>query len=275
MSRSSTRRQPCPSWATLCEEPAGGSDRLAEHLAECEACRGRQGLLLELWTWLPERGGAAEAIADCPDVERWVLLASGEVSALQRRELVGHLAACGECAALWRELVDRIGDLKPVDLELREGIGDDPAAEGSGGAGYLPARSGWSRVAVRAAAALVGVALLVLLVAGPFPPIDSGGEGRWRGPAPRIGTTLDWAAEAPAPTLRWEQYPDAVGYRLRVWNEAGELLVERTLAAEVTAWLLENPGVDPGAELLWSVEAMRGGEVVASASLARFRWRSP
>ena len=274
MSRASTRRHPCPSWATLCEELAGRSDRLAEHLAECEACRGRQALLLELWTWLPERGGVAEAAADCPDVGRWVLLASGDVPALQRRALVGHLAACGECAALWRELVDRVGDLEPVDLELREGAGEGPATPGSGG-GYLPARSRWSRVAARAAAALVGVALLVLLIAGPFPPIGSGGEGRWRGPAPRIATTLEWEGESPSPTLRWERYTDAGGYRLRVWSEAGELLVERTLAAGVTAWTLENPGVESGAELLWSVEAMRGGEVVASASLARFRWRSP
>jgi hypothetical protein len=127
----------------------------------------------------------------------------------------------------------------------------------------------------RVAAVLVLVSALIALYSVPFPRVDSGSESRWRGPAAALQAQLQWPPEG-VPELHWTATPQATSYRVRVWRGSGEKVLERHLAASGAPELfLTLEGVSPGDTLLFQVDVLDTGVVIATTGPEQFRWRAP
>jgi hypothetical protein len=275
MSRPGQRAAECPSWTSLARFVEEGRPWPTGHLSSCSACRQRYELLQGLGA-LGDAGQGGRAVGEpCPDLLEIAALVDGDVEQAERLRLADHIAACESCAGLLRELVAFSAD-QEVDWEVREG----PAEVVPVSARHGPwASSGFRRIA----AFLLLAAALTIVYVWPFPPIESGSAGRWRGPAPRLEAAISRAPQTGAPVVSWDEWPDASSYRIRVWNESGRRLLERHIGAGESRRLPLSLSAPPdgsppapreGELLFWQVDALESGEIVASTGPTELRWES-
>lgn len=257
----------CPSWERLARHADEGGRELREHLRDCPQCGARYELLLGLYG--VAAGTSAGSSEECPSVGDWIALASGKIKAGHRRRLGQHLSSCDGCACLFRHIVgdDESGEL---EWELR----DAPSPmESIALERPVVSRSRLSGFLVRAAAVVLGASILIAVASGAFPRIGIGSDERWRGPSPTLSAFVQRDSEGANPTVRWEAWPDATSYRVRVWDRVGNELIDRSLASDAQMFELALDQLSPGAVLIWQVEALRGGAVIAKASPARLVWK--
>lgn len=268
MTRDRVRADECPPWSSLARFVAEGGPWPVEHLRTCRRCSERR-LFLEELSVLGADAVPDRARPDCPDVELIVALVEGDVDAVERSRIAAHIADCEACAALLRELVALQEDDEPK-WELRDAPADRAGPVATIRPHHASAIS--SRVG-RAAAVLAAIAALATVYLMPFPPVDSGSDARWRGPAPRIGARVEWQAGAAEPTLSWQVWPGADGYRVRMWDETGAQRFERHVADDETLRLSLSPErVANGEILLWQLDALESGEVTASSGPVELVW---
>ncbi len=262
----------CPSWANLARVAAEGGPWPAEHLRACPQCTDRREFLVKLYSMGASVDDTAPEGQACPDPVELIALVEGEIEADHRLRLADHLSGCEPCAALLRELVAlasfedgdwEVRDAPPVGAERDEAV--SPALR-------LRAASMLSRVAaVLVAAVAVGALYLV-----PFPAIDSGSEGRWRGPAASLEAELSSPQRGVAPSLQWVAQTGATSYRVRVWRESGERIFEQHLPANGPLGLpLTLNRVASGELIFWQIDALAAGVVTATSGPSRFRWPAP
>lgn len=262
----------CPSWANLARVAAEGGPWPAEHLRACRQCSERREFLLRLCAMGATSGDSSLVGQSCPDPVELIALVEGEIEADHRLRLAEHMSGCEPCAALLRELV-ALTSSEDGDWEVRDapsvGMERDETVS-------LALRLRSASMLGRVAAVLVAAVALAALYLVPFPAIESGGEGRWRGPAAPLAAELWLPQKAVAPALRWAVQADATSYRVRVWRERGELIFERHLPADGPRELpLILDRVSRGEVVLWQIDALNTGVVVATSGPGRFRWPAP
>ncbi|MFQ5742535.1 MAG: hypothetical protein ACE5HV_02975 [Acidobacteriota bacterium] len=249
----------CPSWQELASSFLARTDRFAAHRRRCEACAGRWRRVRSLSVMLQEAEEIFPALSGpCPDAADWAALAEQAVAADQRHALVAHLAACERCAALWNYLCDVVEEV------------DSPPPAAAVDAKPDAERSPPSR-RVRWLLAAAGLAGLLVFLAYPPPPVESGGGERWRGPATRLATEARWPPGSEGPVLRWQRSAEASGYRLQVWDSAGNLVIRHLLAPSIVEWKLE-PQAPTAKSYYWLLEALREGRVIARSDVKVVAW---
>jgi len=272
MTGSSHAEAGCPSWANLARFVSAGGPWPVQHLQACPRCQERRALLEQLILLRYPPGKGAD-VGGCPQVVDLVALVEEELPASQRHRLGEHLCGCESCAAVFREIVAFQGE-KEARWEVRE---PPPNATTPFAARGVRASQWSTRFSLRRATALLLLGLgLAAVVLSPFPAIDTGGPARWRGPAPILRAELVWSNEAEYPAARWSDLEGAESYRIRVWDETGERVYERHVAAgegkSVEVTLTSEAAV--GEVAIWQVDALRAGEVLATSGPIEVRWRS-
>lgn len=229
----------------------------AVHRDRCPDCRDR-------WNEIQVLGGllslaearGSPAAEPCPDPAAWAALADRTVDEGQRRSLLVHLVGCDACSRLWAFL-SALGEADdPEDLSR-----EAPQLE-RGSKRSAPFR--WL-----AAAAMVGGLLIYL--AFPPAPVQTGGAERWRGPVSRLHAQSVWPDIGSGPILGWQEWTGASAYSLRVWDGEGSLVFSRFIEPAVNEWPLDL-GNAPAGEYYWSVEAFRESRIVARSPLQSFVW---
>jgi hypothetical protein len=193
----------------------------------------------------PPEGAVSEAA--CPEPERYLRAALGELSAEENRELAEHGAVCPACTLAWKLAGEYAEEAALKTSDRAEGIAE----------GRVPRarRRYWLPAAAALAAALALVAVLA-----PWP-------GREGAPAPVLRAIEQEAIESLVPegsslpadafTLRWSGGPEGSRFALRVTDRRLEHLAgasaldarEYTVPPEALAYL------EPGTMVLWQVEA--------------------
>lgn len=260
------RSEECPSWQRLARYVDEGGREIRGHVRDCPHCATRYELVLGLYGMAAGTGIASSE--ECPSVADWIALASGKVEAGHRRRLGEHLSSCDACARLFRNIV---GHDEPGELEWELHDAASPMEVASLELAVV-SRSRSPAFLVRAAAVVLGSSILIAVASGAFPRIGVGGDERWRGPSPSLSASVQRGGEGARPTLRWEVWPDATSYRVRVWDRVGNELIDRSLASDTQTFELALDQLSPGVVLMWQVEALRGGVVIAKASPARLVW---
>jgi len=259
----------CPSWARLLRFVAEGGPWPAEHLRTCPRCSERREFLESLSIEALLHPTAPPGRLNCPEPAEIISLVDEDLSLEHRGRLAEHVSDCEACAALLRELLAVTAE-DVGEWEVREGAPVFEPPETSYGLGWGVLAG---TLAKRAAAVLVVAAALFAVYFVPFPAVDSGSADRWRGPASRLEARVVWPEYADTPTLRWERWDEAVSYRVRVWNEGGQRSLERHLGASETLVVqLVVEGAAAGQVFLWQVDALSGGEVIASTGPVELAW---
>lgn len=262
----------CLSWAKLARVAAEGGPWPAAHLRACRQCSERREFVLKLYGMGANGDDAAVVGQACPDHVELIALVEGELEADYRLRLADHVSGCEPCAALLRELI-ALTSFDDGDSEVRDaptvGLERDESAS----------PSPWFRSASalgRVAAVLVAAVVLAALYLVPFPAIDSGSEGRWRGPVAPLEAELWFQERGVAPAVRWAAQTDATSYRVRVWRESGERIFERHLPASGAREVpLTLDRVSSGEVMFWQIDALNTGVVVATSGPGQFRWPAP
>ena len=265
----------CPPLFDLAEAVMCGSERYASHVADCSTCAANWQRLCAVQSQWPSSVFGAKKSTPCPDIVDWALMVDQNVSTGRRLELVGHLAACDACCALWSFLTDS-AEGSPQDWEVRESVSRTAVPERAVGAGTEGRNYFSSVLALRWAATVCSIGLVAMVALDLFPSIGAGGSSRWRGPAARLTSEVRLSeADATPPSLTWEGVPRATIYRVRVWRSTGELLLEDHVAGEVLERILDLSSLSAGDEILFEVVALRDGETVATGRLGRYEWQLP
>jgi hypothetical protein len=179
------------------------------------------------------------------DEATWERYALGELEAAERARLVDHVAGCAGCARAWRAVQGLAGEARALDPSLPA-----PAAAPTD----RPRRRGLQL----ASAGLAAAAAVVLAVS------------LWPRPETLRGTpeaAIELEQTAPA-GVAWPPVAGADEYRVRVFTDEGQPVFSATTRAPEASWPEASPGV-----YRWSVEALRGGDVIARSRLAPFRVR--
>lgn len=267
MSGSGPRTGGCPGRVGLALDLLEGTGRHSAHRRRCPECARAWERLRDLESRLQKGVADRPSPERCPEAADWAALADGAVSGRRRADLVEHLVDCDACAALWGFL-SRL----PVDEDRRREpwSGDGPemelVRESPAAADEKPApgrRAGGWRLRVAAVLAAGGILAWLAL---PPPPVAPGADERVRGGDRGIVTEVVREGRDGTSWLGWTEVPTVDEYRLRLWDGAGELLVERSLPAGQLRWAGPFPEAD---ELYWQVEGLRHGEVVAASPVDR------
>ena len=178
------------------------------------------------------------------DEATWERFALGELDGAARARLVEHVSSCAGCARAWRAVNALATEARAVDPAL-------PAP--SAAPVERPRRNLWraASVGLAAAAALV---FFVSLRRDPAPETLRG--------APQAAINL----RSDGPRVTWTPVAGAEEYRVRVFSEDGRPLWSVTTSANEASW----PDAVAGS-YSWSVEAQRGGDVIARSRLEPFR----
>lgn len=297
MSRSGQRANGCPGSAALALDLLQGRGRHSAHRRRCTECARTWQALRRLESRL---GRLAEGVPpspgeSCPAALDWAALADG-TPGRRRAELVEHLVECDACAALWsflcrlpvaadgdrrdrndpnpeivRESEEPLQEKEPLQEQEDDAPGLEVGAHATPRSGRAPGRAPASRRGavdwrLRVAAAVLAAGGILAWLALPPPPVLPGGGERLRGDDPALVTEFVPGTSRAAWRLRWEGGPVVDTYRLRLWNGAGELLLERSLPPERGEWTGPLPEED---EVYWQVEGLREGRVVAAGPLSR------
>ncbi len=195
--------------------------------------------------------------AECPPPERIWRAARGELGPRDVRDVVEHLAACGECAQAWR-----------LARALEEEAGEESAE---------PAPAAGGRPILRPGPWVVAAAAVLALFAAGLWWSGRPGEARRPAPAPvyRQGAEVTIRSEVPADEalprdhagLAWSGAPDGSSYDLSVSTEDLRTLdqAEDLEKAHYTVPEKVFDGLAPGTRVLWRVEAhLPDGRTVAS-----------
>lgn len=269
MTPAEPRAGECPSWVSLARFVAEGGPWPVEHLRTCRRCSERRAFLEGMSLLRMDEPSTTSSASECPDMEDVIALAEGRLTSARRSAVAAHLSDCDACAALFRELV-ALSETEEREWELRDAELSSavlPRPESS-----LPRHSRfWG---ARAVALIVLAVALAAVYYVPFPAIDTGVDSRWRGPAPRLEASVEWPERSAAPVLVWEGREAATSYRIRVWEERGTRVFERHVAAgETTRVALPVPEAEPGDVVLWQLDALDNGEVLATTSPTELTWR--
>ncbi len=190
---------------------------------------------------------------DCTDDETLAALAAGELAGELRRDVVAHVATCGDCRAAVASLAR---------------VFADPAVAQARSQAARAGRGGLRRLALPAAAAAV---LLVAVLARPS------------GNAPQ--EPVHRAPEAPAVAeprpvspvgavrridrLRWGAVAGADRYRVTLYRSDGRTLYRLELS-DTTAPVPDSVRLSAGDAYLWKVEARTAWDRWTASKMARF-----
>lgn len=196
--------------------------------------------------------------------------------AADRDRIVGHLAACGECAAMYAELVRTApADEPATSLHAGDFVNRGYRARRRGGlvdALAAPLRS-WRPLTIAAAGAAAALLLVMLLP-----------DARRRLQSEHIdpeqagirGGSLELVApvgpgSVPA-EFRWRSPIEAASYRVDVFDDQGTLMYAIAAATERAAVTAELRGVlTAGARYRWKVTALDDlGAAITSSELQTF-----
>ena len=261
-----SRSGECPSWERLARHVDEGGRELREHVRDCPQCGARYKLILGLHG--VAKGTSSASSVECPGVGDWIALSSGRIEAGHRHQLSEHLASCDACALLLRYVLDA-DESGELEWELRDA---PPPMESVALERRVVSGPRLSGFLVRAAAVVLGSSILIAVASGAFPRIGVGSDERWRGPSQTLSASVERDIESANLTVRWEAWPDATSYRVRVWDRVGNELIDRSVAPDAQMFELALDQVSPGTVLIWQVEALRGGAVIAKAPPARLVW---
>jgi hypothetical protein len=176
---------------------------------------------------------------ECPDAERLVLSASGDLAPGGDEDVILHIARCTACAAAWR---------------IARGV--------EGGATVRPPVA-QSRFAQARWYAWAAAAVIVVLVAGGLLVLTPE-----RAPAPvyreqgdeilRSFTPEDQPLSRDRFVLRWSPGPEGTVYDILVTSHRMDRLIQRNGLEETQFVVPESAldGVDPGSRLMWQVTAL-------------------
>jgi hypothetical protein len=198
------------------------------------------------------------------DDETFERLALHELGGAEREAVLSHLVCCPTCADVFRGLSEL----------AREAAKFDPGAPRVSQPKTLPRRR-WALpigIAVAAAAA-AGLLLVPRLLTYSHPP--PAGEQQLRAGSPVRSVIV----EGPTGLLRvapagfaWRPFPDATGYRVRLFSEDGSLLwASGSVATARVAWPA-GLALAPG-RYFWQVEARREGARIAVSALVAIEHR--
>jgi len=262
----------CPSWTRLARFVAEGGPWPAEHLRTCARCCERRDFLESLSVEGFRDHRAAPSETKCPDVTEVIAVVEGVATPQERLRVVEHFSSCEGCGALFKELV-ALSDAGELVWEVRDTPVNLPADERR----EQRVRHGLEyRLVGRVAAAVVLVLALGAMLLVPFPVIETGVSDRWRGPAPALEATLDWPEAEAFPTIRADAVSGADSYRVSVWAEQGDQLLEsHRTASEPLSMLLQLPDISAGEILYWQVDVLELGEVISSSGPRQLLWRGP
>lgn len=170
---------------------------------------------------------------DCPRDEELAALVVGEIDPEERAQLAEHIVACRKCAHDYRTL---------TALHREAG---EPPVEG---------RS-WRWRVVGVAAALIAAVGITLLWFG-SPIRDTSMDDVVRGRFQAGVSPADGAVVSTSPAFNWPAQVGAVGYRVRLYNEAAEELwaSERIESTSTRPPSDQGPELRPGAAYFWTVE---------------------
>ncbi len=190
---------------------------------------------------------------DCPQPERLWAAAHGELRRREIHELVDHTSSCAACAEAWR-LARDLGE------GSQEAAPERPAR---------PRTAAWWRPGTLAAAALVlmvvGFQLSNLLRRAPVH--RDAGEVGIRSLVPD-----DQALPRQRCLLRWSGGGEGARYTVHVTDETLEAVAggRRLEIAEYLVPEQNLAGLEPGARLLWRVEAVQpaGGRLLSETFVA-------
>ncbi len=208
---------------------------------------------------LRERLAASDRPAGTPhpDDADWERFATGSIGDAQRMEIVDHALACPQCRPLLRTL----GELR------KQAFAADP-------------RLAERRVPARLPLWIGLAAAVLVLVAWParWPPrgpaTPAGGDAELRsgrGAAPVETLAPLGSARRPLAAFSWRPVAGADAYRVRLFSVDGRLIWESPrVASPATAVTLGPEVALPAGSFVWSVEAERDGDVVATSRLATF-----
>jgi hypothetical protein len=189
------------------------------------------------------------------ELERW--WAEGRPE--ERERVVGHLAVCDDCGALYGDIIDA-RDLATTKLTAEP----PPGLAARAYRAYRPRRSGLSSLPFvwGAAAAALLVALGIVALRAPAPPGDPGGiRGTSLLPLSPIGRV------DPPVEFKWESPVRASRYRIEVEDAEGRpwfVLFSEGESAALPRERLEE--LEPGKEYWWEVVALgpQGEEIMGA-----------
>jgi len=196
------------------------------------------------------------------ELERWWAAGRPE----ERSRIVGHLAACDDCSALYGDILDTL-PVEPAagaEVERLKRLGYR-AYRPERRAGILARRPAWAGLVL--AAGLVAAAfLLPVLTRRSAPPQD----GAVRGTAIQLLSPA--GTVRPPVEFRWRSPVSAASFRLEVLDDSGRTVYTSRVAQEHTA----VPGalealLEPGREYRWQVVALdEAGEEIIRSEPRRF-----
>jgi len=198
---------------------------------------------------------------DCLDAEIVSATAEGTLGTEARTEALAHMATCAYCRRAVASVAEAIAD-GPVTHEI----------EVIEGRRVRRRRGLWLAVPVAAAA------LVVVMV----------GRYSLTQPEPlllRDSVVTDTTAQAPVPMVPraavarvdqfvWSRVPRAERYRLRVYNEEGDVLWT-TETADTVVWMPDSLDLLPRATYFWKVEAQTEWRQWVASDLVEFRLVGP
>jgi hypothetical protein len=193
------------------------------------------------------------------ELERWWR----EDSPGERDRIVGHLAECDECGALYSAVIDA----EPISAPSRSEAQADLAARAyrvyRGPRRAI--RSLWSAPTLAAAAVLL-IGLGVVALREPKPDDSSGVRGTSLQPIAPIGRV------EPPLEFRWASPVSAARYRVEVRDAERRMLFELTSPVESVALPpARQSELAPGEEYTWEVVALSpGGEEIMRAPASSF-----
>ncbi len=196
--------------------------------------------LRRIWAALPEGGAHV-------DEATWERFAVGELDRAERDRLVEHVVACASCTRVYRAVTELATEARSIDPSL-------PSWSPAVAAESAPRRRTWWAVGAGAAAVAT---LVVALALRPEP-----GPERLRGTATPV---IELVAAPSATRVAWRPVTGAESYRVRIFTDDGRVAHTLTVPATEASW----PEGAPGKYHL-TIEALRGGEVLARSRLATF-----
>ena len=197
--------------------------------------------LRRAWARLPTRG-------EHPDEAAWERLSCAELGDDERTRLAAHVVTCPPCVDTFRT----------VNMLAAEACTLDPSLPRPSASPAPPRRrwAWWPGVGLATCAA----ALALFLVLREAPPPET-----LRGPT---GQVVELVLSNPG-TVNWGPVTAATAYRARVFTADGRLVWVGATTTHTAATWPQAATATPGT-YTWSIEALRGEQVIARSRLQAF-----
>ena len=198
--------------------------------------------LRRAWATLPTRG-------EHPGEAAWERFSCAELSDDERTRLAEHVVTCPPCVDTFRTVNTLVAEAGRLDPSLPR-----PSAAPA------PPRRRWAWWPSLGLATCTA-ALALSLVLREAPPPET-----LRGPT---GEVVELVLPTPG-TVKWGPVTAATAYRARVFTADGRPLWVGATATETAASWPQAATAAPGT-YYWSIEALRGEQVIARSRLQAFR----